>query len=485
MQIKATGRAYGIFDLARLFLARPERYRVRFEPRQGARPPLLTLCATDGSLWLSREEARQHFASARLLTTFFKEERIEIDPPKGSFTAIAICGLSGTVLGPPNFHAYQRNLVHLHQERFKNMPLDKFKSRIRIERDDEAVKKWLGEQSTQIRYVLPEAEENAPVFQSADEAVRYLFETREAEILADAPVATVPGNLPTTLLSPGLSTLLRIVVEDQRRFPMQLVQELCRKFEQAGLRFFKENKRETFVSRSRPRPLDPRTPVSDRVKAIIQFIRQNAQCTYREVVLAIAPQAAGLVTEPPTPPSAPSETPVPESISSPATPVSEEASEVSAVAEGSPQPREGLVAPIPAVSATTPPAPQTPSEKPPAASPPPNDADREGIAVLQDLRWLIREGYVTEFSNGHLRVVERTERHVIVQPPRRLRLLGRAFTLWTQPYAAPPPRRLRLPGNAFTLWTRASFSPALKQPLSLPGNSFTLWTAAVEEALLR
>ena len=277
LQIKSTGRAYSVFALAHLFLAHNERIRVRFEPRGATPVPPLILCAVDGSLWLTRDEARRHFAKAGMLSHFFHEEKITVDPPKGIFTAIAVCGLSGTVLGPPNFHAYQRAVVQLHQDRFRNMPLERYKSRIRIERDEEAVKKWLEAQSTQTRYTLREGGENAPTFATREEAVAYVLEHHEADLFAEAPSAIVPGTMSPSLLSPGLASHLRETIEHQRRFPLELVQELCRQFETHGLRFFKENKKETYVARSRPRPLEASTAVSDRVKRIVQFIREHRE----------------------------------------------------------------------------------------------------------------------------------------------------------------------------------------------------------------
>jgi hypothetical protein len=442
VQIKATGRAYSVFEIARLFLAHNERVRVRFEPRGSTPVPPLILCAVDGSLWLTRDEARRHFARTGMLSHFFHEDKISVDPPKGLFTAVAVCGLSGTVLGPPNFHAYQRAVVQLHQDRFKTMPLDRYKSRIRIERDEEAVKKWIESQSTQTRYTLinpPAGEAAPPVFTAREEAVAYVLEHHEDELFAEAPSATVPGTLSPSLLSPGLASHLRETIEHQRRFPLELVQELCRQFETHGLRFFKEDRKATFVSRSRPRPLDPSTSVSDRVRRIIQFIREHPAATYKEVVIGLVPRAGGLVS--PAAPTAEAQPP-PEAA----------AAEPSAAGSGTEPVTEAGTEPV-----TEPPAEPAPGATPvEAESPQPTEADREGIAVLQDLRWLIREGYVTEFADGRLRVVERHERPATVAAPRRLRLPGRGFTLWTLPFL---PARfqpgMRLPARGFTLWTRA------------------------------
>lgn len=488
IQIKSTGRAYQVFDLARLFISKPERVRIRLEPMRGERVDPLILCAPDGSLWLTRDEARRHFSRAGLLSHYFREEKITVDPPKGAFTTVAICGFSGTVLGPPNFHGYQRAIVQLHQERFKNMPLDRYKSRIRMERDEEAVKKWTEAQSTQTHYTLIDGGDSPPTFTSAEEAARYLLETRESEILAEAPSATVPGNLDFSLLSPGLVTLFRDALERQRRFPLELVQELCRQFEGQGLRFFKENKKETFVSRSRPRPLDAGVLVSLRVRAIVEFIRKHPLCTYKEVVVGLVPQGANLLeraaaaastaapaaaeeTAPEAAAASATEAAAPETETADlAAPETVESAEAAAPAvETSAEVAVTEVAVTEAVAAETPAADTETAAADSSGLEGPSEADREGIALLQDLRWLIREGYVTEFANGQLRVVERQEKPIILQAPKRLRLFGRAFTLWTKPYLpGRPPRWLRLPARSFTLWTRAVLTAPVSENIEAP-----------------
>ena len=40
-------------------------------------------------------------------TTFYQAERTATEPPKGKYTFVAQCGLSGVILGPPNHHDYQ------------------------------------------------------------------------------------------------------------------------------------------------------------------------------------------------------------------------------------------------------------------------------------------------------------------------------------------------------------------------------------------
>ncbi|MFZ4683325.1 MAG: hypothetical protein ACOYMS_12540, partial [Terrimicrobiaceae bacterium] len=149
-QIKTGAKAYPLFDLARLVLEKSERYLVEFQ-RSAENSPALFQLRADGSLWLTESEAVSH-ALARHLDKFYRRERVTTDPPKGAFSSVAVCGLSGVLLGPSNHHDFQNKLRRLHGERFSNMPFDMYKSRVRMEKDEELIAKWKEEQSSKDVY---------------------------------------------------------------------------------------------------------------------------------------------------------------------------------------------------------------------------------------------------------------------------------------------------------------------------------------------
>jgi hypothetical protein len=100
----------------------------------------------DETVWLSEDQALDHVLS-RHFDTFYKTDKTEIDPPKGTYTFVAQCGMSDQILGPPNYHGYQDKLRALHADRFSRLPFDVFKSRVKIIHDEEVVKQWLDDQS--------------------------------------------------------------------------------------------------------------------------------------------------------------------------------------------------------------------------------------------------------------------------------------------------------------------------------------------------
>jgi len=355
-QIKMTGRAYPLFDIAQMILQKPERHMVQFGVKKNAQnQPVqpLFVCALDDTLWLSEDEAVGH-ALRKHFTTFYQAERTATEPPKGRYTFVAQCGLSGVILGPPNHHDYQNQLRKLHAERFSRMPFEEYKSRVRIVRDEEVVKKWVDDQSWKTQYLclnLPE-----PLRLENMEAVEKHFrETHKENIIKPVDSHTLSGAAARALRSPDLVRLVRSVWEDQRRFPLQIATVLSQQFAGHGLQFFKVNRTVTHVCVARPHYLDPTaTPVSEGVKNIVDYINANLKCTRRQLVEALAPSPPPAATEP---------------------------------AGGEP----------PTVS---------PSE---GTAPTP-----EQTAVIADLHWLIHQGHVIEFANGVLE----TAKKPLPKPPK-------------------------------------------------------------------
>ena len=365
-QIRMTGRAYPLFDIAQMILQKPERHTVAFSVKknaEGAPIQPLFACALDDTLWLSEAEAIAHVLKKHF-STFYQAERTATEPPKGKYTFVAQCGMSGVILGPPNHHDYQNQLRKLHAERFSRMPFEVYKSRVRIVRDEEVVKKWVEDQSFKTEYVCLNMPE--PLRLGSMEAVeRHFRETHKDNIIKPVESYSLNGTAARALRSAELTRLVRTIWEDQRRFPLQIATVLSQQFAGHGLQFFKVNKTFTHVSVARPHYLDlTLTPVSEGVQRIVEFINSHPKCTRRLLVEKLAP------------------TPAPAPI-----PIPTVAPETSATGEPNPTPA------------------------PPPASPEPTP---EQNAVIGDLHWLIHQGHVIEFANGVLE----TAKKPIPRPPK-------------------------------------------------------------------
>jgi hypothetical protein len=295
-----TGRAYPLFGIAQIILEKPERHHVAFivkkKPDGTASQPLFA-CALDDTLWLSEDEAVSYVLDKHF-QTFYQPERTQTEPPKGTYTFVAQCGMSGAILGPPNYHDYQNQLRKLHAERFARMPFDAFKSRVRIVRDEAVVKKWIEEQSWKTEYVCLNVPEPLKL-PNREEVQKHFRATHLANIIKQVEKQEMSGTASRSIPCRSLQRLVRVKWEEQQRFPLQLATSLSQQFASRGLQFFKVNKTVTHVSVARPSYLDlETTPVSENVKRIVEFIQAHPKCSRRQLFEALAP-AAVATTNPP------------------------------------------------------------------------------------------------------------------------------------------------------------------------------------------
>ena len=345
-QIKMTGRAYPLFDIARLILQKPERYSVRLtvkkKPDGTVAQPLFT-CALDDKPWLSEDEAVAHVLKNHF-ATFYQAERTATEPPKGKYTFVAQCGISGVILGPPNHHDYQNQLRKLHAERFSRMPFDVFKSRVRIVKDEAVVKKWVEEQSFKTEYTVLNVPEPLKL-PSMEEVEKHFRAVHKETIIKSVESHTVGGVPSRNLRNRELQQLIRNEWEEQKYFPLRLATGLSRQFTTHGLHFFKVNRTVTHVSVARPQFLDlETTPVSESIKHIIDHINTHPKCSRRQLMEALAP---------------------------------------------SPQPTVIEIKPGEQQAAV--PAEPTPEQN----------------AVIADLHWLVHQGHVLEFADGRLETAKK------------------------------------------------------------------------------
>jgi hypothetical protein len=368
-QIRMTGRAYPLFQIADLILQKPERYSVKLSVNKkadGAVAQSLYVCALDDSPWLSEDEAVAHVLK-NLFGTFYQAERTPTDPPKGTYTFVAQCGMSGVILGPPNYHDYQNQLRKLHAERFSRMPFDVFKARVKIVKDEAVVKKWIEDQSFKTEYICLNVAEplKLPTFEDVE---KHFCATHKEAIIKQVETVTLDGVKSRNLRNRELQRLVRTQWEYQKHFPLQLATLLSKQFASHGLQFFKVNKTVVHVSVARPQYLDlETTPVSENIKRIVDFINAHPRSNRRKLIETLAPAAA--------PAAAPAvETPVP-------------------ITEG-----EARAQPAPPAQAAQPKAEPTP----------------EQTALIADLHWLVHQGHVLEFADGRLE----TAKKPLPKPPK-------------------------------------------------------------------
>ena len=288
-QIKENAVAYSLFALARLFLAKPERYDVRLTA--AAETPLFQL-GESSALSLDRQSLeRNAFRLAQ--ANFYKVEVTQGEPVKGNFSNVARCKLSGTLLGPTNHHDYQKRLRGLFEQRFsRRMNFNDYQRQIEIVSDPALVEQWK-EETRKITTFTALGEETSASFASAREAERHFRQNHLPGLIRSVQESIIDGPTSRRLTDRALHRLVESEWARQTRSPAPMIQELAGQFRQSGLYVFRHRRGMVFVSPIRLRPFASDAAVSPSIKAIIEVLRAASGSNRKELADKLIVDLAG------------------------------------------------------------------------------------------------------------------------------------------------------------------------------------------------
>jgi hypothetical protein len=291
-QVKMTGRAFPLFDIAFLVIQKAGALRHPIgdqEKPQGQVAQPMFHCALDETIWLSEDEAVAHVLQKHF-ATFYQADKFQTEAPKGVYTFVGQCGMSGEILGPPNYHDYQNKLHKLHAERFARMPFDVYKSRVKIVRDEAVVKQWVEEQSWKTEYTCLNVPE--PLKLAIATTWRNISARRTRKPSSRPVESHVISGMAARSLRGGLGRVVQNLLAEQRRFPMQIATSLSQAFRPSWVAVL-QGEQDGDSCGCRPSAfLDlETTPVSNGVKRIVDFINANPKSNRRKLIEALAPSS--------------------------------------------------------------------------------------------------------------------------------------------------------------------------------------------------
>lgn len=276
-QIRSSALAYSLFDLAQLILERPERYLAVFTKKASFATPLIQAQA-DQSLWLEQGEAITHLLS-RHLDVYYRTESIAVDPPKGNYAFVAVCGLSQTVLGPPNHHDYQATLRKVHAEKFGHLSFEAYKSRIHMVKEEAVIQQWKDSQTRkEVFHPLSasESDTSEPLANLGDVERHFRRLHLASAVQEVAESVSLPGLVALQHSAPAVKRLVREHWENLKRFPLPLAHLLGQEFHAKGLQIFKAHENITYVAIARPRFLDRQnTPLASGLGMILDYLETH------------------------------------------------------------------------------------------------------------------------------------------------------------------------------------------------------------------
>ncbi len=377
--IRTSCRTYELFEIARVIIGKNDRFVAVIQrkpegaPAQGsqgggtapAQPASgaskaapLAISVPDGLPFETEDAAISHVLGQHL-AAFFDAAEVEVEPPKGSFQVINKCGMTGELLGPPNYHRYNQIVQHHFNTRISRMPFEVYRSRIETVRDPEVVNQWLEKMKKTTRYTWkhPAEGETPAVFDSLEEARGFLLSKARDKVVKLVDSARFHGKNVEQLPGGEIKRALEGTLERQRRFPLDTANALRGRLRREGFTIFKKgSKGVSYVCAVKRKFRVPGQTFSDTIGALITFIEANPMVRASELPVKFLGIHAPIAAAPAAPAG-------------------------------------GTTSPIPPSGGTMPPVQTTHLTA----------EDQARLTRLNsDLRWLVTEGYVTEFIDGRL-----------------------------------------------------------------------------------
>jgi len=401
-RLRSTVRTYQLFEIAHLLLEKPERYVVVVENKAKAgEKPAPLFFAVPGHLPFETEEAAINHVLGNHLDLFFDIEEIEIDAPKGNFQMVNRCSVTGDLLGPPNYHLYQEALKRHYAAKITGMSFDRFVSKVETVKDQESIDAWVDSMKKGSRYTLKDRQEGEPESFESLESVRFfLLQNRKDKIVSSGETIRFAGRDIEHLPKGDIRRSVEAYVEQQLHFPLDSANNIRGRLRRHKFAVYKKgSKGVSFVCAVKRKFRDSKTVFTPSIQGLIEFVEKHPntpasklpklyididtekqqpaklEMTEAEVAAAAAAVEAAKL--------AAAEAAQAIAASGEAT----EATETAAVVEV-PAP-----APAPDASASTEAMPKVELSE---------DEQKRLNQLMLDLRWLIVEGYVTEYGDGRL-----------------------------------------------------------------------------------
>ena len=284
-QLQTKHTAYALKQLAYLFLDNPSACMLRISPKKDSEEAILfRQCKACGFTTLSDEELVAHVMATHL-SDYYDTETVDCEPPKGSFTCVARCGVTGELLGPPNLHGYDARIREMLRTRCAGMSEAAYRARIEMVRDPEVVEQWRASATKKTVY-RRKGEETAVEREAAEGEFR---RTILPGLMATSKAVDMTAEVALKSPCRALVFACRDALAKERRFPASLFYALRGAFHHRKLKFFRANdpRGPEFVVAQDIAPLDVEHAIPE-LGALVKFVEEHPCVTQGETVATLS-----------------------------------------------------------------------------------------------------------------------------------------------------------------------------------------------------
>ena len=271
-------RTYELFEIARLILEKLERSVVVFRrlPDETGNRPQLAVSIPDGLPFETEDEAIQHVL-AHHMGVFFEVGEVETEAPKGNFQIVHRCPVTKELLGPPNYHRYAAIVEQHHAAHVSHLPLERYKGSLISSREPEDIQAWLEKMKKTVRYSSKaDLAEEAGVFDSPEEARTFLLRVARAKMVKAGESTRIDAKEVQKYPETEAARAMEGALERQRRFPLDTANALRGRLRRENFHIFKRgSKGITFACSVRRKYRIPGQTFSDSVEELIGYLEAN------------------------------------------------------------------------------------------------------------------------------------------------------------------------------------------------------------------
>ncbi len=391
-RLRSSARTYQLFDIAHLLLEKPDRYIAVVSPKstKGSEPAQLYFSVPGHLPFETEEDAINHVVSNHL-DLFFDIEEIEVDPPKGNFLMVNRCTITGELIGPPNYHRYQEFLQRHYAARITGMSFDRFTSKVEGVKEQEQIDAWLESMKKGARYTVKDRQEGEPEsFETLEAARHFLLQHRKDKVVGSGESIRFAGRDIERLPAGNIRRSVEAYVENQKHFPLDSANNIRGRLRRHKFAVYKKgSKGVSFVCAVKRKFRDSKTVFTDSIRGLIDFIEKHPDMPASK----LPKEYIGIDTEKQKPEALKMTEAEVEAAAKAKAEAEAKAAEVGETPEAEAASSEEAPAIAEDAKAST--------EATPKAELSAED-EKKLRQLMLDLRWLITEGYVTEYGDGRL-----------------------------------------------------------------------------------
>ena len=282
-KLKGNFKTYQLFEITRLILEKSDRFIClinRVEKKMDGSEEPIYFTPEDNLPFDSEEDAINHFCE-HYIGIFFDIETIEAEPPKGNFSVVYRCPFTKVLIGPPNYHRCPVLLKAHYNAKIKNLSFEDYQKKLESLSEENFINDWIEITKQQKHYTLKKEKnhDDAPIkFLDIEEARRFLISNYKEKIVKTSSNFRFDGNKLENLPDSNLKQSITNSIETQRRFPLETANNIRGRLRRHKFTIYKKgSKGISYVCCVKRKFRTSATVFTDSINSLISFIERNQQ----------------------------------------------------------------------------------------------------------------------------------------------------------------------------------------------------------------